>query len=116
MRVIGGAGTYRAPSHGAPNDYITHLTVADMTVSTYSIPVGGVDDQTPHTEDEIYVVTGGRGRLVSGDGAADVNPGDVIFVPAGEDHQFVDVVEDLSLLVIFAPAYWSRARSDRSAD
>jgi hypothetical protein len=33
----------------------------------------------------------------------------VIFVPAGESHMFADVVEDLALVVIFAPPYGSRA-------
>jgi hypothetical protein len=32
----------------------------------------------------------------------------VIFVPAGEEHRFVDVVEDLALLVVFGPAYGTR--------
>jgi quercetin dioxygenase-like cupin family protein len=31
----------------------------------------------------------------------------VIFVPAGEEHRFVDVSEDLALLVVFGPAYGS---------
>ena len=34
-----------------------------------------------------------------------VSPTQVIYVPAGEEHRFVDVTEDLTLLVIFAPPY-----------
>jgi mannose-6-phosphate isomerase-like protein (cupin superfamily) len=111
MRLIGGAGVFRTPAHGEPNDYVSHFETADMSVGTYCIPAGGRDDQTPHTEDEIYVVTGGRARIETDDGSADVGPGDVIFVPADEGHTFVDVAEDLSLLVIFAPPYRSRALS-----
>jgi quercetin dioxygenase-like cupin family protein len=33
----------------------------------------------------------------------------VIYVPAGEQHRFVDITDDLTLLVVFAPAYRSRA-------
>jgi quercetin dioxygenase-like cupin family protein len=33
----------------------------------------------------------------------------VIFVPAGEEHRFTNVTEDLALLVIFGPAEESRA-------
>jgi hypothetical protein len=33
----------------------------------------------------------------------------VIFVPAGEEHRFEEVTEDLALLVVFGPAYGSRA-------
>jgi mannose-6-phosphate isomerase-like protein (cupin superfamily) len=93
----------------AANNWVEHLRVPDLSVGTYCIPVGGSDDQSPHTEDEIYVVTAGRARIVTPDSTADVGPGSVIFVPAGEEHRFDDVTEDLALLVIFGPAYGSRA-------
>jgi mannose-6-phosphate isomerase-like protein (cupin superfamily) len=109
MRILTGAGGYTSPKGEAPNDYVEHLNVPDLSVGTYSIPAGGVDDQSPHTEDEIYVVTAGQARIVTRDGTAAVGPGDVIFVPAGEEHRFVDIVGDLALLVVFAPAYKSRA-------
>ena len=108
MQVIEGAGVYTPPGE-APNHYVEQWRVPDLSVGTYSIPAGGVDDQTPHTEDEIYVVQRGRARLVTDSGEAEVGPGAVIFVPAGEGHRFVDVTEDLALLVMFAPAYRSRA-------
>ena len=75
----------------------------------WEIPAGGVDDQSPHTEDEIYVVKTGRATLVTDSGTAAVAPGSVIYVPAGETHRFTDVTEDLALIVIFAPPYNSRA-------
>jgi mannose-6-phosphate isomerase-like protein (cupin superfamily) len=109
MKLIGGAGAYTTPKPGELNEYVTHLSVPDLSVGTYSIPAGGEDDQTPHTEDEIYVVTSGRARIVTDEGEVDVKIGDVIFVPADEGHRFVDIAEDLALLVIFAPAYKSRA-------
>ena len=52
----------------------------------------------------------GRARIVTPDRTADVGPGSVIFVPAGEDHRFAEVTEDLTLLVVFGPAYGSRSR------
>jgi mannose-6-phosphate isomerase-like protein (cupin superfamily) len=91
-----------------PNEYIEQLRTADLSFGTYTIPVGGVDDQSPHAEDEIYVVTQGRARIVTPNGAAEVGPGAVIYVPAGEVHRFVDMTEDLALLVMFAPPYRSR--------
>jgi mannose-6-phosphate isomerase-like protein (cupin superfamily) len=108
MRILTGAGSYASPDGTAPNHYVEHLSVPDLSVGTYSIPAGGVDDQSPHGEDEIYVVTAGRARIVTSDGTADIGPGDVIFVPAGEEHRFVDIAEDLALLVVFGPAYKSR--------
>lgn len=109
MHILDEAGRYRAPIGDAANDYVEHLSVPHMSVGTYSIPAGGVDDQTPHTEDEIYLVTSGRARIVTPSGTADVGPGTAIFVPAGEEHRFVDIADDLTLLVVFAPAYRSRA-------
>jgi mannose-6-phosphate isomerase-like protein (cupin superfamily) len=85
------------------------VRVADLSVGTYCIPAGGLDSQSPHTEDELYVVTAGRARIVTPDGAAEVGPGSVIFVPAAEEHRFEDVSEDLALIVVFGPAYGSRA-------
>ena len=63
----------------------------------------------PHREYEIYVVQAGAATLVTDSGTAEVGPGSVIFVPAGEHHRFTDVRGDLALLVIFAPPYGSRA-------
>ncbi len=109
MRVIAQAGTYTPPDGTEPNHWVVHMNSDDLTVGTYSIPAGGLDDQTPHTEDEIYVVQAGRATLVTGSGSAEVGPGSVVFVPAAEAHQFTDIVEDLALLVIFAPPYESRS-------
>jgi len=109
MQLLYGAGAFRAPSPGDGNEYTEHMSVPDLSVGTYSIPVGGFDDQEPHTEDEIYVVTAGRARIQTPSAIFPVEPGSVVYVPAGEPHRFVDVTEDLALLVVFAPAYTSRA-------
>ncbi|MFE9192757.1 cupin domain-containing protein [Micromonospora sp. NPDC007208] len=113
MLIIEGAGRWTAPA-GVANDWVEHLRVPDLSVGTYCIPSGGLDDQSPHTEDEIYVVTAGRARIVTPDGEAEVGPGSVIFVPAGEEHRFDEVTEDLALLVVFGPAYGSRAAGRRA--
>ncbi|MFI7698028.1 cupin domain-containing protein [Nonomuraea sp. NPDC049480] len=111
MQIIKGAGEWLQPAAGAANDWVEHLKVPDLSIGTYCIPAGGVDTQSPHTEDEIYVVTAGRARIVTASGEAEVGPGAVIFVPAGEEHRFVDITEDLALLVVFGPAYGSRGDS-----
>ena len=103
MRALDGAGRFTATR------WVEHLRVADLSVGTYSIPTGGTDDQSPHTEDEIYVITAGRARLVTPGGEAPATPGDVFYVPAEEEHRFVDVSGDFAALVIFAPAEYSRA-------
>jgi len=108
MQVIEGAGRYTAATGGEPNHWAEHLASADLSVGTYSILAGGLDDQEPHREDEIYVVQAGAATLVTDSGTAEVRAGSVIFVPAGEQHRFTDVRADLALLVIFAPPYGSR--------
>lgn len=108
MQIISGAGHYADP--GQPGvDYIEHIATADLSVGTYSLRAGAVDDQSPHTEDEVYVVTAGRARFTGGDDTVDISSGTVLFVPAREVHRFHDITEDLSLLVVFGPAYGSRA-------
>lgn len=89
-------------------EYVERLRTAEMSFGTYLIPVGGVDEQTPHAEDEIYAVVRGRARIVTPDGRTEVGPGSVIFVAAGEEHRFVEITEELALLVFFAPPFGSR--------
>jgi mannose-6-phosphate isomerase-like protein (cupin superfamily) len=107
VQVLRAAGHF-AVREGEPNQYREHLRVADLSVGTYSIPVGGKDGQEPHSEDEIYVVVRGHGRLVSESCETDIGPGSVIYVKAGDHHQFTDVTEDLSVVVVFAPAERTR--------
>ena len=109
MQVIADAGAYSPPDGDDPNHWVVHMDSDDLSLGTYSIPAGGLDDQVPHTEDEIYVVHAGRATLVTPSGTAAVGPGSVVFVPAGESHAFTDVTEDLALVVVFAPPYGSRA-------
>jgi mannose-6-phosphate isomerase-like protein (cupin superfamily) len=92
MVLIEGAGAFTAPG-SAPNHYVEQLRL---------------DDQSPHAEDEVYVVSSGRGRLVTDDGSVAVEPGSVIYVPAGQAHRFTDIEEDLAIVVLFAPPYGSR--------
>jgi mannose-6-phosphate isomerase-like protein (cupin superfamily) len=108
MQILDGAGVFTRPDSGDGTHWAEHLRVSDLSVGTYSVPSGGVDDQEPHTEDEIYVVTSGRGRLRAGGQSVPVGPGAVVYVPAGEEHRFTDITEDLSVLVLFAPAEYTR--------
>ncbi len=103
MRVIPEAATFTRPGNGL-NHWVERLRVLSMSLGTYSIPAGGLDDQTPHGEDEIYVVMSGHGTLTTEDGTAEVEPGTVVYVPAAERHIFTDVTDNLTLLVVFAPA------------
>ena len=109
MHVIARAGEPESTSEAT---WVENLRVPDLSVGTYTVPAGGTDPQGPHTEDEIYVVTHGRARLQTPELTVDVAQGSVLFVPAGEEHRFVDVTEDLTVLVVFGPAEYTRATGD----
>jgi mannose-6-phosphate isomerase-like protein (cupin superfamily) len=67
-------------------------------------PAGGEDPQQPHTEDEVYYIASGRGRIrVAGEDRA-VGPGSIVYVAAGVEHRFHSVEEDLQVVVFWAPA------------
>lgn len=108
MPIVEGAGRFAAPVAPRTAIYSEHLRSADLSVGTYSIAADGVDGQSTHAEDEVYVVTAGRATFVDGARRVPVGPGDTIFVTAGEEHRFVDVTEDLALVVVFAPPEGSR--------
>lgn len=83
--------------------YLEFLRRRGMSVGLYRLPVGAEDRQHPHAADEMYVVLRGRGTLRVRDHDVEVGPGSVISVDQGEDHRFVDIREDLHLMVVFAP-------------
>jgi mannose-6-phosphate isomerase-like protein (cupin superfamily) len=107
VQIVAGAGLF-APVHGAPA-YAEQLRTGDLSFGTYSLPAGSVDSQSPHTEDEIYVIVSGRATFWTPAKSVPVAPGSAVFVPAHEPHRFIDVTEDLTTLVFFGPAEDSRA-------
>lgn len=100
--MLEGAGRF----HGS-TEWIEHLRVPNLSCGTYSLPAGSVDSQQPHSEDELYICTTGRATLWTPTGTARITPGSVAFVPAGEEHRFIDIVEDLTVIGVFAPAEFS---------
>lgn len=84
--------------------YREFLRVPAMSAGLYVLPAGGTDPQQPHHEDEMYYVIRGHGRFRAGDEDTEVSAGSVLFVAAEVDHRFHDVIEELALLVFFAPA------------
>ena len=89
--------------------YNEFLRVSSLSMGLYTIPVGGVDPQEPHTEDEVYLVMGGKGWITVGEVELPVGNGSIVFVPALVEHRFHTVQEALSIVVFFAPAEYSLA-------
>jgi mannose-6-phosphate isomerase-like protein (cupin superfamily) len=61
----------------------------------------GVDAQTPHKQDELYVIVSGSGYFKKNGEQRTFQPNDVIFVEAGADHRFEDFTADFLTWVIF---------------
>jgi mannose-6-phosphate isomerase-like protein (cupin superfamily) len=101
--------TLVAAAAAAGEPYHEFLREPSMSIGLYVLPAGAVDGQSPHTEDEAYVVLAGRSRFTAGDETRDVAPGDTIFVPAGVPHRFHDITDELRLIVLFAPPEGSLA-------
>ena len=93
--------TQRAASGKA---WLEFLRVPALSVGVYHLAAGQDDPQRPHTEDEVYYVVAGRGRFRCGETVCDVAAGTVLFVERLAEHRFCDITEDLTILVVFAPA------------
>jgi mannose-6-phosphate isomerase-like protein (cupin superfamily) len=95
--------------------YLEFLRVPSLSVGLYRLPANGTDPQQPHTEDEVYYVIGGRAHIRVGDENQPVESGTVVYVAAEVEHRFHSIVEDLTTLVFFAPAEYSRGRQPDNA-
>jgi len=69
-----------------------------------SLPVPP-NEQTPHSQDEIYIVVRGRGVLVHGGERDPFEAGDVLFVAAGIEHHYEEFSEELALWRVFYGAH-----------
>jgi quercetin dioxygenase-like cupin family protein len=79
------------------------LRVSSLSMGLYRLKAGQSDEQRPHTEDEVYLVVSGKASFRAGGWEQAVAPGSLIFVERDAEHRFVDITEDLTVLVFFAP-------------
>lgn len=84
--------------------YREFLRVPAMSAGLYVLPAGATDPQRPHHQDEMYYVVRGKARFAAGDDDREIFAGSVLFVSAEVEHRFHDIVEELAVLVFFAPA------------
>lgn len=75
------------------------MRYGSMTLRYYA--PAGTDPQTPHTQDELYVVVSGSGTFFNGGERVPFGPGDVLFAAAHADHRFEDFTDDFATWVIF---------------
>jgi mannose-6-phosphate isomerase-like protein (cupin superfamily) len=104
-----------AQARAAQDGYAAEVLRSDLlSVGLYLLPAGGTDDQTPHSEDEVYYAVRGRATLRVGAEDHPVGPGTLLFVPAMAVHFFHDISEELILVVFWAPPEGS-VQPDRPA-
>lgn len=92
----------KALSAGPPppgNLAVPIFSHGSLVVELYT-PVGR-DPQKPHTRDEVYFVTRGKGFFFDGDKRQSVEAGSFLFVPAGRIHRFEDFSGDFTVWVVF---------------
>jgi mannose-6-phosphate isomerase-like protein (cupin superfamily) len=84
--------------------WMEFLRVPALSAGIYRLPAGSVDPQQPHTEDEVYYVVSGAGSFICQGETIPATAGSTIYVAARAEHRFHDIIEDLIVLVFFAPA------------
>ena len=92
----------------APHEHDPELVIArtlspdhrpswsDVTsAGTFRVEPGGSFDRHFHDCDEYWLVFGGRARVMVGETAYEVEPGDIVCTPTGTEHDVVGVYETL---------------------
>jgi hypothetical protein len=94
-------GAIEAVLAGLPEDARFHYPIRHgaMRVGVYA--PGRPDRQTPHTQDELYIIARGTGWFVKESERIAVQAQDVLVVEAGVAHSFVDVSDDFATWVMF---------------
>ncbi len=87
--------------------YLEFLRVPDLSLGLYVLPVGGMDPQSPHTEDEVYYVVSGKAHIKVAGEDRPVQAGSIVYVAKNAEHKFHSIEETLTVLVFFAPAEYS---------
>jgi mannose-6-phosphate isomerase-like protein (cupin superfamily) len=83
--------------------WLEFLRIASLSVGIYHLKAGQADPQQPHSEDEVYYVVSGRASFQASSQKVSAEPGQLIFVERNVPHRFFDIIEDLTVLVFFAP-------------
>jgi mannose-6-phosphate isomerase-like protein (cupin superfamily) len=95
--------TVVAPEEVRAEPYAEVVRSSALSAGVYRLDAGTVDGQSPHGEDEVYVVTSGAAHLEIDGARTPVRPGTVAYLPCRVPHRFVDITADLEVVVVFAP-------------
>ncbi|MGZ4359982.1 MAG: cupin domain-containing protein [Gaiellaceae bacterium] len=90
------------------HDLHEFLRAETLSIMIAFWPAGSVDNQAPHTEDEVYFVAMGRAQIEVAGESRPVEPGSIVYVATGVDHRFHSIEEDLTVVIFWAPPRLSR--------
>jgi mannose-6-phosphate isomerase-like protein (cupin superfamily) len=97
-RIVTPAGAAALPQ---PPDNLATPIMAEQGVEVEYYAPAGTDVQTPHDRDELYFIAKGTAVFTSGEDRMKVAVGDMIFVPAGDEHRFEEIAGGFATWVIF---------------
>lgn len=85
----------------SPDEARVHygLRHGSMRVGLYA--PRGIDSQSPHKQDELYIVISGTGEFLKSEQRFPFKAGDVLFVEAGVAHRFENFSDDFATWVVF---------------
>jgi mannose-6-phosphate isomerase-like protein (cupin superfamily) len=83
--------------------WLEFLHTASLSMGVYHLKAGQADRQNPHTEDEVYYVLSGQAVFWTAQESKPVGPGAILYVDRKIEHRFMEISEDLMVLVFFAP-------------
>jgi len=81
------------------NRFVTVMQHGSMSVEYYAPQK--IDLQTPHKQDELYIIASGSGIFSRNNEKVSCKTGDALFVPAGMEHRFENFTTDFATWVIF---------------
>ena len=84
-----------------PEDRRSALIMEHGTMSVRLYTPEQIDTQSPHDQDEVYVIASGAGWFINGKSRHRFAAGDVLFVPAGIQHRFEEFDHNLTVWVVF---------------
>lgn len=82
--------------------WVPFLDRPTLNCGLYRLPAGTQDGQDPHALDEVYYVVEGKARLRAGSEEFEAKAGSIFFVEREIEHRFVDIEEDLVVVVFFS--------------
>jgi mannose-6-phosphate isomerase-like protein (cupin superfamily) len=94
--------TLLAEQRASGEPWLEFFRAPSMRAGLYVLERGAWDHQSPHEEDEVYHVIAGRATFECGTDQRGVQAGSILYVPAHQPHRFVDIQEELRVLVFFS--------------